>query len=101
MPFLRLTALLLVLAAASVSAHTASWGVQIIVGQPPVYRVQSPPVVYPVYPAYPRQREHYYRHERERHDRNVPPGWQRPPGWNDHPGFHPNFYGPGNRWRPR
>lgn len=29
------------------------------------------------------------------------PHWGDRPGWRDHPGFHPNFYGPGNRWRPR
>lgn len=29
------------------------------------------------------------------------PHWGDRPGWRDHPGFHPNFYGPGDRWRPR
>ena len=29
------------------------------------------------------------------------PHWGDRPGWRDHPGFHPNVYGPGDRWRPR
>ncbi|MFD1199394.1 SH3 domain-containing protein [Brucella gallinifaecis] len=29
------------------------------------------------------------------------PHWGDRPGWRDHPGYHPNFFGPGNRWRPR
>jgi uncharacterized protein YraI len=29
------------------------------------------------------------------------PHWGDRPGWRDHPGYHPNFYGPGDRWRPR
>ncbi|AQR66278.1 hypothetical protein BXU06_15430 [Aquaspirillum sp. LM1] len=103
MPFLRLTALWLALAAASASAQSPAWGIQLIVGQPPVYRVQSPVVVYPAYPVPPRQREyrHPHHHDRDRYDydrydhgrRDVPPGWQRPPGWNDHPSSRAPAYG--------
>jgi hypothetical protein len=96
MPFLRLTALLLALAAASASAQSPALGVQIILGQP-VYQV-SPPVVYPAYPVYPapvRERHHHH-HDRDRYEydrRDLPPGWQRPPGWNDHPSSRAPAYG--------
>ncbi|MEL4073442.1 SH3 domain-containing protein [Ochrobactrum sp. GPK 3] len=29
------------------------------------------------------------------------PHWTDRPGWSDRPGYHHNFYGPGDRWRPR